>query len=97
MSPCTLVCIIKTIAETTICPFTAHFLFLMLTARNDPWTQMDLSVLSLWQQVSPRTPRGEKRRRALPGGKEPRFLFLDIGGVMGEENVVLPVLKYWVR
>lgn len=30
-------------------------------------------------------------------GTEPRFLFLDIRGMIGEEVAELPVFKYWVR
>lgn len=52
--------------------------------------QMDQTVFSLWQQVVSPTYHGEEERRA-------SFLFLDIRGVMGDENAVLPVLKYWVR
>ncbi|CAM9875727.1 unnamed protein product [Ectocarpus fasciculatus] len=60
--------------------------------------KMDQNVLSLWQQrVLSSSTHGEARRRVLCEGKEPRFLFLDVRGVMGEENAVLPILKYWVR
>ncbi|CAN0255593.1 unnamed protein product [Ectocarpus sp. 4 AP-2014] len=60
--------------------------------------KMDHNVLSLWQQrVLSSSTHGEAGRRTFCEGKEPRFLFLDVRGVMGEENAVLPVLKYWVR
>lgn len=58
---------------------------------------MDQSVLSLWKRAMlPKSPR-EEELRALSGGKEPRFLYLDVRGVVGGETAVLPVLKYWVR
>ncbi|CAM9422327.1 unnamed protein product [Ectocarpus sp. 12 AP-2014] len=60
--------------------------------------KMDHNVLSLWQKrVLSSSTHGEAERRTSCEGKEPRFLFLDVRGVMGEENAVLPVLKYWVR
>lgn len=59
--------------------------------------QIDQSVLFLWRKaVSPKA-HVEEGRQASRGDKEPRFLFLDIRGVIGGENAVLPVLKYWVR
>lgn len=60
--------------------------------------QVDQSVLCLWQKaMSPASQDVEEGRHASRGRKEPRFLYLDIRGVMGGENAVLPVLKYWVR
>ena len=54
-------------------------------------------MLSLWKRAMlPKSPR-EEELRALSGGKEPRFLYLDVRGVIGGETAVLPVLKYWVR
>ncbi|CAB1111090.1 unnamed protein product [Ectocarpus sp. CCAP 1310/34] len=60
--------------------------------------KMDHNVLSLWQQrVLSSSTHGEAGRRTPCERKVPRFLFLDVRGVIGGENAVLPVLKYWVR